>query len=77
MKCTEVMSFRFTKEERRKIETLQKLEADYLKRKVTIKDIVTSQITDDSYQIVTNSSSHKPKSHHSAFILGRSYLGNK
>lgn len=44
MKCTEVMSFRFTKEERRKIETLQKLEADYLKRKVTIKDIVTSQI---------------------------------
>ena len=38
------MSFRLTKEERRKIETLQKLEADYLKRKVTIKDIVTSQI---------------------------------
>ena len=26
---------------------------------------------------VSNSSSHKPKSHHSAFILGRSYLGNK
>ncbi len=41
---TRVTSFRFTDEERKKLDMLVKMESDGLKRAVTIKDIIASQI---------------------------------